>query len=111
MPVEVLETLFPLRVETYRIREDSGGAGRHRGGDGVVREYVFEADQHLSLWWERSATPAWGLFGGADGAPPRVTLNPGRADERRMLKANALPVRRGDVLRCESGGGGGYGAV
>lgn len=110
MPVEVLETLFPVRVERYEVRRGSGGAGAHRGGDGVVREYVFEADQDLSLWWERSKTPAWGLFGGEAGAKPRVTLNPGRPDELALLKANAMRVRRGDVLRCESGGGGGYGA-
>ncbi len=111
MPVEVLETLFPVRVDRYTVRHGSGGAGARRGGDGVIREYTFEADQDLSLWWERSVTPAWGLFGGEAGAPPRVTLNPGSERERRFLKANAIPVRAGDVLRCESGGGGGYGAA
>ncbi|MFD0515564.1 hydantoinase B/oxoprolinase family protein [Streptomyces aureus] len=109
MPVEVLETLFPVRVEQYAVRPDSAGPGRTRGGNGVVREYRFTADQNLSLWWERSVTPAWGLFGGEDGAAPRVTLNPGGPEARSLLKANALPVRDGDVLRCESGGGGGYG--
>ncbi|MFF3624961.1 hydantoinase B/oxoprolinase family protein [Streptomyces sp. NPDC002467] len=109
MPVEVLETLFPVRVEEYAVRVDSAGAGRARGGNGVVRQYRFTADQDLSLWWERSVTPAWGLFGGEAGAPPRVTLNPGRDDERSLLKTNALPVKEGDVLRCESGGGGGFG--
>ncbi|MFD7733817.1 hydantoinase B/oxoprolinase family protein [Kitasatospora phosalacinea] len=111
MPVEVLETLFPVRVERYAVRDDSGGAGRWRGGDGAVREYRFTADQNLSLWWERSVTPAWGLFGGEDGAAPRVVLNPGRDDERSLLKVNSLPVKAGDVLRCESGGGGGFGPV
>ncbi|OIJ63873.1 hydantoinase B/oxoprolinase family protein [Streptomyces mangrovisoli] len=109
MPVEVLETLFPVRVEEYAVRPDSAGAGRTRGGNGVVRQYRFTADQSLSLWWERSVTPAWGLFGGAAGAPPRVTLNPGGAGARELLKANALAVSEGDVLRCESGGGGGFG--
>ncbi|MFD7494213.1 hydantoinase B/oxoprolinase family protein [Streptomyces sp. NPDC059832] len=109
MPVEVLETLFPVRVEEYAIRPDSAGAGRTRGGNGVVRQYRFAADQQLSLWWERSVTPAWGVFGGTAGAAPRVTLNPGRDDRRSLLKANALSVREGDVLRCESGGGGGFG--
>nr|WP_311132560.1 hydantoinase B/oxoprolinase family protein [Nonomuraea gerenzanensis] len=109
MPIEVLETLFPVRVTRYEIRPDTGGAGRWRGGNGVVREYEFCGDTSLSLWFERSVTPAWGLAGGLAGAPPRVTLNPGTDREREMLKANALPVRAGDVLRCESGGGGGYG--
>ncbi|OUC89196.1 hydantoinase B/oxoprolinase family protein [Streptosporangium minutum] len=109
MPIEVLETLFPVRVTRYEIRPGTGGAGRWRGGNGVVREYEFSGDTSLSLWFERSVTPAWGLAGGGAGAPPRVTLNPGRPGEREMLKVNALAVRKGDVLRCESGGGGGYG--
>jgi N-methylhydantoinase B len=109
LPIEVVETLYPVRVNEYRIRPDSGGAGEWRGGNGVVREYAMDADLDLSLWWERSVTPAWGAFGGAAGAAPRVTLNPGTPDARQMLKANSLRVRKGDVLRCESGGGGGYG--
>lgn len=109
LPIEVVETLYPVRVTEYRIRTGSGGAGRWRGGDGVVREYVMEADQDLSLWWERSVTPAWGVFGGEPGSPPRVVLNPDTPHARQMLKVNSLRVRKGDVLRCESGGGGGYG--
>jgi len=109
LPVEVVETLYPVRVNEYRIRPDSGGAGRWRGGNGVIREYVMETDLDLSLWWERSVTPAWGVFGGSAGTPPRVVLNPGTPGARAMLKANSLRVRKGDVLRCESGGGGGYG--
>ncbi|GAA2413646.1 hydantoinase B/oxoprolinase family protein [Nonomuraea africana] len=109
MPIEVLETLFPVRVTRYEIRPDTGGHGQWRGGNGVIREYEFRGDTSLSLWFERSVTPAWGLAGGAAGAPPRVVLNPGTPHERHMLKINALPVKAGDVLRCESGGGGGYG--
>ncbi|MET9342472.1 hydantoinase B/oxoprolinase family protein [Nonomuraea sp. NPDC003804] len=109
MPIEVLETLFPVRVIRYEVRPDTGGLGQWRGGNGVVREYEFIGDTSLSLWFERSVTPAWGLAGGTAGAPPRVTLNPGTPRQREMLKVNALPVRAGDVLRCESGGGGGYG--
>lgn len=109
MPIEVLETLFPVRVTRYEVRPDTGGQGQWRGGNGVVREYEFSGDTSLSLWFERSVTPAWGLAGGAAGAPPRVVLNPGTDGERHMLKINALPVKAGDVLRCESGGGGGYG--
>ncbi|WP_431895328.1 hydantoinase B/oxoprolinase family protein [Nonomuraea sp. bgisy101] len=109
MPIEVLETLFPVRVTRYEVRPDTGGQGQWRGGNGVVREYEFIGDTSLSLWFERSVTPAWGLAGGAAGAPPRVTLNPGTPERREMLKVNALPVKAGDVLRCESGGGGGYG--
>ncbi|GAA2798325.1 hydantoinase B/oxoprolinase family protein [Saccharopolyspora taberi] len=109
MPIEVFETCYPIRVRRYGIRPDSGGAGRWRGGNGVVREYVVDADTTLSLWWERSTTPAWGLFGGGAAQPPEVVINPGRPDERRMLKVNGLPLRAGDVVRCSTGGGGGVG--
>jgi N-methylhydantoinase B len=111
MPIEVLETLFPVRVRSYAIRPSSGGTGRWRGGHGVVREYEFTADTSLSLWFERSVTPAWGLAGGDPGRPPEVVVNPGAPDEVRLLKANALPVSAGSVLRCASGGGGGYGSA
>ena len=110
LPIEVLETRLPMRMTEYRIRPDSGGAGRFRGGHGVIREFAFDCEEaYVSLWWERSRTPAWGLAGGADGAGPDVVVNPGREDERHLLKAARLRVGRGDVIRGLTGGGGGYG--
>lgn len=109
LPVEVVETMYPLRVHEYRIRPDSGGRGQWRGGNGVIREYEMLADLDLSLWWERSVTPAWGAAGGQAGAAPQVVINPGREDEVSLLKANSRKVRGGDVIRCMSGGGGGFG--
>jgi N-methylhydantoinase B len=109
MPVEVYETRFPLRINRYAIRPGSGGTGRWRGGNGVVREYEALHDCTVSLWFERSLTPAWGLFGGGGAVPPEVVINPGRPDERRLLKCNGLRLRKGDVVRCLTGGGGGYG--
>ena len=110
-PIEILETRMPLHVRYYGMRPDSGGAGRWRGGNGVVREFQIECDTaYVSLWWERSKTPAWGLFGGADATPPDVVINPGRDDERHILKATAIELKRGDVIRGSSGGGGGFGS-
>ncbi|MTD15576.1 hydantoinase B/oxoprolinase family protein [Nakamurella sp. YIM 132087] len=109
LPVEVLETRYPFRITTYQVRPDSGGAGRWRGGNGVVREYEALTDCTVSLWFERSRQPAWGLFGGEDAIGPDVVINPGRADERRMLKVNGTAITAGDVIRCATGGGGGYG--
>lgn len=110
LPIEVLETKYPMRMTQYGFRADSGGPGRWRGGNGIVREYTIDCEQaHISLWFERSKTPAWGLFGGGDATPPIVVLNPGRDDERRLLKASRLPLRRGDVIRTMTGGGGGFG--
>jgi N-methylhydantoinase B len=109
LPIEVFETRYPFRITDYQIRQDSGGAGRWRGGNGVVREYQALYDCTMSLWFERSRTPAWGLFGGQEAQPPEVVINPGRPDERRLLKANGLRLKAGDVVRCSVGGGGGFG--
>ena len=109
IPIEVYETRYPWRITNYRIRPDSGGQGRWRGGNGVQREYEALTDCTVSLWFERSRQPAWGLFGGGDAIGPDVVINPGRPDERRVLKANGLRLRAGDVVRCAAGGGGGYG--
>ncbi|SDP37811.1 N-methylhydantoinase B [Nakamurella panacisegetis] len=109
IPIEVYETRYPWRINEYRIRPDSGGSGRWRGGNGVIREYEAQTDMTVSLWFERSRQPAWGLFGGEDAVGPDVVINPGRPDERRILKVNGMKVRKGDVVRCATGGGGGYG--
>jgi len=109
MAIEVLETKYPVRLERYGFRTDSGGAGRWRGGTGVQRRYVLDADAELSLWFERSHTPAWGLLGGRDATPPDVVVNPGRPDERHFLKCSRVPLKRGDVVLTQTGGGGGYG--
>jgi N-methylhydantoinase B len=110
LPIEVLETKYPMRMTHYGFRRDSGGPGRWRGGNGVVREYTIDCEAaQLFLWFERSVTPAWGLFGGCEATPPIVVLNPGRPDERQMLKASRVALVRGDVVRTMSGGGGGFG--
>lgn len=109
MPIEVFESKFPARVTEYGYRQDSAGAGKWRGGNGIIREYRMTTDTEMSLWFERSGNPAWGLFGGRAGAPPEVIINPGTLGETRLLKTNRLPLREGDTVRCYTGGGGGYG--
>src|SRR5258708_36680128 len=76
LPAEVYETKFPVRVEEFSLREDSAGAGRWRGGCGVVRTYLLLEDCFGALWFDRAKTPAWGLAGGGDGAPPRNDIAP-----------------------------------
>lgn len=110
LPVEVLETKFPLRIHSYRLAQDTGGPGEFRGGLGVIRHYELLADEaYLNLWFERSVTPAWGLLGGGSGAPPRVVVNPGRDDERVFLKVNSHRITAGTHVIAQTGGGGGYG--
>ncbi len=109
IPAEVYEMKFPVRVDEFAIRGDSGGAGRHRGGCGVVRRYRLLEDCFGALWFERSKTPAWGLNGGADGQGPqnRVILPDGSVETPLKMRARALPA--GTIVETMTGGGGGNG--
>ncbi len=109
-PVEALEHAYPLRVRRYRLRDGSGGAGRHRGGDGVVKEFELLADARVTLISERRLFRPWGLQGGGPGAPGRNLLV--RREEARELPGKcSLDGRRGDRLVIETPGGGGWGAL
>jgi N-methylhydantoinase B len=108
-PVEVFETKYPALITGYGFRPDTGGPGRFRGGCGIYRTHKLEADSNIYLWFERSVTPAWGLFGGRGAVGPDVVVNGGRDDERHMLKVNAHPVAAGGVVELRTGGGGGFG--
>ena len=108
-PVEVFENKYPALIRGYGFRPDTGGAGRFRGGCGIYRTHELEAPSSLYLWFERSVTPAWGLFEGRTAVGPDVLVNPGRDDERHMLKVNALPLEAGAVVDLRTGGGGGFG--
>lgn len=107
-PIEALEAYYPLRVRRYGVRRGSGGAGRHAGGDGLVREIEFVGDAEVTLLTERRVTRPYGLAGGEAGAPGRDWLV--RGTRRRRLPAKAtVTMRAGDRLRVETPGGGGFG--
>jgi N-methylhydantoinase B len=108
-PVEIFEHKYPAVIRRYAFRPDTGGPGRFRGGCGIDRTIELGAPARLYLWFERSLHPAWGLFGGRDAVGPDVVVNPGRPDERHLLKANAVPLEAGDVVELRTGGGGGFG--
>lgn len=109
IPVEIFENKYPLRLLSYGIREDSGGIGKYRGGNGTYREYLVQADSDLFLWFERSKTTAWGLFDGEDGLAPNVIVQRPDEDTLEVLKINGIKVRSGTVIKSLTGGGGGYG--
>ncbi len=106
---EVLELNFPVRVEAFRIRTGSGGSGRHRGGDGIVRRLRFLAPMHANLIALRREVAPFGLAGGADGLPGRQWIE--RADGRIEALAGVADFRleAGDVFVLETPGGGGFG--
>ena len=108
LPIEVFESKYPVSIFNYGFRENSGGPGKFRGGLGLYREYTINTDGFVSLWFERSVTPAWGLFGGKDGLPPNVNIKIPNEDEKNLLKANGLQIKKGTVLTTYTGGGGGF---
>jgi len=103
-PVEALERAFPLRVTEYAVRRGSGGAGAHRGGDGVVREVEALAPMTFSLLTERRRHAPPGADGGADGAPGRNLLDGAELPPKAIGE-----LAPGQRLRIETPGGGGHG--
>jgi N-methylhydantoinase B len=103
--VEALELQYPLRVERYGLRAGSGGAGRHRGGEGVVRELRVLEDCRLSIISERRAHAPQGERGGSPGVAGRNRLN-GEPLPAKVTR----DVVAGDVVTIETPGGGGWGS-
>ncbi|HYL34737.1 MAG TPA: hydantoinase B/oxoprolinase family protein [Bryobacteraceae bacterium] len=107
-PVEAFEHQYPLRVRRYAIRTGSGGQGKHRGGDGIIREFEFLAPAQVTILSDRRVRGPYGLRGGAPGTPGKNTLV--HASRTTAIPGKArFEVAAGDVLRIESPGGGGYG--
>jgi len=113
---EVLESRYPIRLVRFAIRRGSGGRGKHRGGDGVIREMEFSKPMHVSIISQRRTTAPYGLCGGGNGLSGRNLLR--RMDAREGVPGSIeeLPsivhvrVESGDRLTVETPGGGGYGS-
>lgn len=110
MPAEVQETVDPIRVREFGLRTNSGGAGRHRGGLGIVlgREVLTDCSYHGRF--ERTVNPPWGLAGGKPAAVTRTLIR--RRDGEELvppLKCEDFHLAAGDVEYVYSAGGGGYG--
>jgi N-methylhydantoinase B len=111
-PVEALEYAYPLRVREYAIRSNSGGRGKQRGGDGVVREIEVLVDARMSLLADRRRRAPYGLAGGEAGRTGRdalVRVDDGRhARSRRIDAKSSHDLKAGDRIRIETPGGGGH---
>jgi N-methylhydantoinase B len=113
-PIEAIENELPLRVTSYRIRRGSGGSGRFRGGDGLIREYEFLEPAHISLLTERRSFRPYGLKGGKPGMAgvnwllKPVPLYPRPPIKIRLPGKVELNAQPGDILRIETPGGGGF---
>ncbi|RME53664.1 MAG: hydantoinase B/oxoprolinase family protein, partial [Caldilineae bacterium] len=108
-PVEALEMAYPLRLVRYGLRRGSGGTGRHRGGDGLVREYELLGDTTVTVLSERRVVGPWGLAGGQNGAPGRNVLIHRDGREEELPSKFTRRLRAGERLRIETPGGGGWG--
>ena len=107
-PVEALEYAYPFRVRRYALRRGSGGNGRHRGGDGLIREVELLTPSQVTILSERRRFAPYGLAGGEAGAKGRTMLLENGSQRELPGKCN-LFVAAGTVLRLESPGGGGWG--
>jgi 5-oxoprolinase (ATP-hydrolysing) len=108
---EVLEFRFPVRLESFEIRRGSGGAGRHRGGDGAVRRVRFLRKMEASILSNGRRIPAFGMAGGQPGGLGENRIE--RADGRveRLAHIASCEMLPGDVFVIETPGGGGYGST
>lgn len=107
-PVEALEYAYPFRISRYTLREGSGGKGRKRGGDGIVRTYEFLQPAEITLLSDRRVTKPDGLEGGESGQPGRNGLKQ-NGGEKDVPGKCSFPVEKDDILTIETPGGGGYG--
>ena len=106
---EVLEARYPVRLEAFSFRPQSGGAGRHAGGDGLIRRYRFLAPVTISLLAERRAVQPWGLAGGGSGAAGADRIERASGEIERLPSKCSRALSAGDVLGIGTPGGGGYG--
>lgn len=110
---EIFEQRYPVRLIQYSIRQNSGGRGKWRGGDGLIREICFTSPVHVSLVTQRRVFAPWGVFGGEDGKKGVNKL--GRNRGNGVIQWIQLPslaeisMRKGDILWIATPGGGGFG--
>jgi N-methylhydantoinase B len=109
-PIEALEYAYPFRVRQYSYRPSSGGKGRFRGGDGLVREIELLTDSQVTMLADRRKRGPYGLAGGHPGACGRTLLIRADGTTEELPAKCSVEAKKGDVVRIESPGGGGWGA-
>jgi N-methylhydantoinase B len=109
-PVEIIESEFPTRLQRFELIKDSGGTGRFRGGLGIRREYLNLEDARFSIRSMKHLIPPNGCAGGGSGRPGDIWINPETAEAKRLPTRYAdYPLRKGDIFRLDTPGGGGHG--
>ena len=108
IPIEVHEASYPIKIESFGLRPDSGGAGEFRGGLGLQRDYLMLAPCRMGSRFERTRHPPWGMQGGHDGATGYLEVVSPDGTRLPALKAS-MQLKAGDRVKVETGGGGGFG--
>ncbi|MGA9812386.1 MAG: hydantoinase B/oxoprolinase family protein [Terriglobales bacterium] len=108
-PAEALEYSYPLRVRQYSLRPGSGGEGRHRGGDGIIREIEVLTEAEVTLLSDRRTRGPWGLSGGADGVPGSASVIRADGSVEELPGKSNVRLGKGERVRIETPGGGGWG--
>jgi N-methylhydantoinase B len=108
-PIEAMEFAFPLRLKRYALRRGSGGDGKYRGGDGLVRDVEFLAPARVTVLSERRKRPPPGYHGGHHGHTGENVLFRGGYEEVTLAGKEILDVEAGDILSIRTPGGGGWG--
>jgi len=110
LPTEFIEQNFPVIVERTSLFPDSGGAGKFRGGLGYLKEIRVLRDGYILTCCDRTAFGCWGVSGGQAGKPGGSFINPGTKGEQVVqYSRDSVPVKRGDIVRVTTPGGGGFG--
>ena len=110
IPIELQESMYPFRVEEFRLRQDSGGAGKWRGGLGFEKQYSLLAPCELWANFDRIGCPPWGVQGAKRGKSGQVLIYKNSNPEPELLyKTENRQLQAGDRVRMSTGGGGGYG--
>jgi N-methylhydantoinase B len=108
-PAEALEYSYPLRVRQYSLRPGRGGDGRHRGGDGIIREIEVLTEAEVTLLSDRRRNGPWGLSGGADGLPGNASVVRADGSIEKLAGKSNVRLEKGERIRVETPGAGGWG--
>jgi len=108
-PIEAIEHAYPIQVTTYKIRQGSGGRGKYKGGNGIVREMKLLCDAEATILSDRRKFKPYGIRGGTPGDSGRNILRQGDRNETNLPSKANVTLKAGDVIRIETPGGGGYG--
>ena len=108
-PAEALEYAYPFRITRYSLRPNSGGGGKHRGGDGIIREIEVLTDADVAILADRRKRGPWGLASGSDGAPGITEIIRLDGKVEKLRSKDSARLKKGEGIRVSTPGGGGYG--